>query len=110
MIVYTGQIFKYKEYRDKQYIPIDITVKNGHIVAPTWDMVRKYKDGLLTADEYTQQYIQILLSIPIKDLSSLCNDNIVLMCYCKPLVFCHRIILANYLQNMFIDVEYGGEI
>ena len=94
---------------------LDITVKSagsfGKRFAPTWAMVMEYKKN---GDEilYRSKYRDILERnyIHVKQLAFIAKEkDIVLVCYCRPKAFCHRVVLACYLKNVF-GVEYKGEI
>jgi len=94
---------------------LDITVKSagsfGKHFAPTWAMVMGYKktgDSVL----YREQYRDILEHnyVHVKHLADVArSEDIVLKCYCKAGDFCHRVILALYVQDIF-KIEYGGEV
>lgn len=92
----------------------DTTVKSGPCiqVKPTWAMVLGHKRGVLSDEEYTAQYYQILehsfLSDPGFWKELMCQDVIALGCYCKKGVFCHRHLLVKFLQR-HTTVELLGE-
>ncbi len=100
------------QYRYSGPDRLDITVKGndprGRIFAPTWDMVMKYKE---TGSEqvYTEAYSILLfgrhpgLANTVRWIYS--QQQITLVCFCKPGAFCHRVILATWL----VRAEYLGE-
>jgi uncharacterized protein YeaO (DUF488 family) len=106
--VYTSQ------YRYKGKNRLDITVKSGlQFLAPTWDMVMQYKHGVISEIEYEIQYRAKMKKSykeqrPLWD-ELLSRDEVVLVCFCRKGDFCHRLLLANMLQNWF-GCEYLGEI
>jgi hypothetical protein len=70
-------------------------------LAPTWDMVNQSKSGRLTHAQYTEQYINLLSKrrfTPDRVMDAL-PDNSRLLCYESPGEFCHRRILAQWIQD-----------
>jgi uncharacterized protein YeaO (DUF488 family) len=109
MKLYTAQ------YRYSGESRTDITVKSGwKPFAPTWDMVMGYKAGTLSQEQYTEQYIK-LMDKSREDFyrhwcSLLMRKEVTLVCFCKKGDFCHRVLLAEYLQKWFPrQVKYYGE-
>ena len=100
---------------------VDITVKSakeGKIFAPTWDIVMEYKNGKITAEQYTQEYYRLMRrSFKMhkeKWIEVLKRDKVVIGCYCKSGYFCHRHLLVSIFeklcQRLDIEFEYCGEI
>jgi len=95
---------------------IDITVKSAvgkmRLVAPTWDMVMGYKRRVITKNEYTMLYMDILEQNEERILDAFspyaASKEIALACYCRPGRFCHRVLLAEWLVEK-LDWEYAGE-
>lgn len=95
---------------------VDVTVKSargqGRCFAPTWDMVMSAKRGEITEAEYTERYLAILEIVPVSAidwlLSQAVNGDITLVCYCKPGAFCHRVLLAKWLESRGYG-SYVGE-
>jgi len=114
MRLYTIQISVAKRLglnKDDRYL--DITVKSGDkAFAPTWGMVMKHKQGIITDDEYTSLYTDMMRNSYQKnrhrwdELLSL--DEVILACYCKADSFCHRYLLRDMLVKC--GAEYIGEI
>lgn len=82
---------------------LDITVKGqdplGKWFAPTWNMVKGLKNDSISEKEYIEQYYSILSDIPTHILQELCKrDRITLVCFCKAGTFCHRVLLAKWLE------------
>lgn len=117
--VYTTQIGQWRKVRDMGLTLFDTTIKSGHKnVRPTWEIVLGSKGGTITPQQYTDKYLAIL------DKSLKCNHDwwidllhqqkLVLGCYCKPNMFCHRHLLKAVIKTqcelqgiVFID---KGEI
>ena len=100
---------------------LDITVKAntppGDILAPTWDMVKGYKDGTLTQWEYAVKYFALILSRSMQNqpafnttFSAIVTNRqqLTLVCFCPVGQFCHRILAARMLENMGHG-KYVGE-
>jgi len=98
---------------------MDISVKSGKLgFTPTWHMVWSYKNGAMSQDEYTKIYAEMmtrsLLKSPEKWNAILKSGSVTLGCYCPPGVFCHRLLLAEYLRQYAEAQGYkvimGGEV
>lgn len=105
--IYTSQ------YRYSGKNRLDITVKSGDkTFAPIWDMVSKYKKGLITEEEYTKEYYKLMRNSYKNHKDKwdqlLDQDEVVLVCFCKKGSFCHRYLLAEILVKL--GAEYRGEI
>lgn len=96
---------------------LDITVRSasgdGRAFTPTWDMVLSYKNGTLSEDGYKKAY-DALMRESYRNSQAVWNrllarDKVVLMCYCKPGAFCHRLLLTDMLRRNW-GASYCGEI
>ena len=91
---------------------LDITTKAKTSFSPTWDMVRNYKDNIITKQQYTNLYAKLMNQSYIDyrmDWNNILNkDRVVLVCYCNSDSFCHRFLLADYFVTL--GAEYCGEI
>jgi len=95
---------------------LDITVKGqdplGKYFAPTWKMVMECKKGKISEEEYTEQYLSLMRRSwqerPNVWQELLSRKRVVLVCFCKPGSFCHRVILAKLLEKY--GAVYKGEI
>jgi len=115
MKIYTGYYNKIKEYKLKGLIVISIsrytpdfvnTDYNYIDIAPTKDILFKYKNSKESDDikekEYIQQYkkhIEKEIDDFIHFLYKQTDKDIVLVCYEHPFDFCHRHILAEVLEK-----------
>jgi len=93
---------------------LNISRKSGDICfAPTWDLVVGIKTRVITRDEYIKRYIKSMrisyLQNQDKWESIMNNDELTLMCYCKPFGFCHRYILVSLLISLNNKIVYCGE-
>jgi uncharacterized protein YeaO (DUF488 family) len=91
----------------------DITVKKGSdVFCPEWEMVMAYKNGNMSIKEYTSKYHKMMQD-SYKENREVWNrllqaDYVVLVCFCKAGEFCHRLLLAEYLEKC--GANYVGEI
>lgn len=72
-------------------------------LAPKWSFFKDYKDGKIDQHEYTRLYNELVLSKNDPEefyhyLERLNSDCVVLLCYEKPNEFCHRHLIANWLN------------
>ena len=69
-------------------------------LAPSASLLNRYKQGLVTQEEYTQEYIQDTLSqLDPFDVYEDLGENAILCCYEKSTDFCHRHIVAKWLSD-----------
>lgn len=87
-----------------------ITAATKHPFAPTWDMVNRFKNGKLNEQDYEKIYIEKLNNEFKKNRNIFYDfpDMQTFKCFCKSGTFCHRYILAKYLEN--IGHVYLGEV
>lgn len=94
---------------------IDVTAKSAEgeakFFAPSWDLVMGFKSGSLSTHEYTVRYHKQLDSIPrdVYDRLFLDKKEVRLACYCRAGYFCHRVLLAKYLEKLGYGI-YLGEL
>jgi hypothetical protein len=74
-------------------------------LCPNWNLVSNYKSRLITKEEYIKEYYDNNLNkldplIVFGDLGM----NSILLCYEKAGDFCHRRLIAEWLQK-YLDVE-----
>lgn len=106
--VYTAQ------YRYAGYDRFDITVKGqdpmGLHFAPTWNMVSDHKNGIITDQQYIDQYIPILNDVPTHVWDWFFGaPTRTLVCFCPETAFCHRNIIVHHLKKILGDrITYGG--
>ena len=76
-------------------------------LVPSWDLVKRYKDGIIDEASYTAEYIAMLETNKDAILSQILvlPDNSILCCYEGPGKFCHRHILADWLNKHNIKCE-----
>lgn len=91
----------------------DTTVKTKKsCFMPSWDIVLKHKDGKISDVEYTEKYLDILVASLMgqkqKWLNVLKQREVVLTCFCGRGQFCHRYVLALFLEKF--GAKYMGEI
>ena len=113
MKIYTGYFSNYGKYLKKGLYPISIAlstplgikINNLKMLNPTWDILNQYKHGCGNEDIYTSRYNnEILGKLDATDVVNKLNDlsnsqDVILLCYEHPKNFCHRQLVAKWLQN-----------
>lgn len=68
---------------------------------PSWELVQKTKSGQLTHQQFAQQYLVELQQrgLTPQEVVDRLPDGAILLCYEAPEDFCHRHILAEWLQQ-----------
>jgi hypothetical protein len=107
LLVYTSQ------YRYSGPRRLDITaIKGSDLFAPPWELVKSYKNGNISDLEYEKIYHELMIH-SYKNYREgwdrlLAADYTVLVCFCRAETFCHRLLLAEYLEKL--GASYEGEI
>ena len=120
--MYTGYFAKLKKYQEAGLVPVSIALKTPDWyhgleykkLAPNWDILSAWKSGEHKGDidYYTKHFEEVLdtlrpegVIIELKQFGLL--QDIILLCYEKPESFCHRHIVANWLnKNGLYVTEY----
>lgn len=119
MIIRTGYFSQLKKYEAMGYIPISIsrikpkwyTGATAIELSPSADLLYQYKNGFVDVEQYTARYFRELdkrvVNVYLKQWEKLANNTkgVVLLCYEKPNDFCHRHLLADFMNK-----EYGFNI
>lgn len=111
---YTGYFCKIPEYLKANLLPIGIAKKlpSGidipHLpeLGPNWSIYSNYRQNKNTA-EYTRRYVDEILSglLQFKIMEKMLSFRLtvqqipILLCYEKPSDFCHRHIVAGWLNH-----------
>ena len=107
LIIYTSQ------YRYSGPRRLDITaIKGSDLFRPNWEIVSAFKNGNMSEEEYEKVY-RSMMQRSYKNYKDgwdrlLVCDYAVLVCFCKADTFCHRYLLADYLEKC--GAKYEGEI
>lgn len=120
--MYIGYFAKLKKYQEAGLVPVSIALKSPDWyhgleykrLAPNWDILSAWKSGEHKGDidYYTKHFEELLdtlrpedVIIELKQFGLL--QNIILLCYEKPEDFCHRHLVANWLnENGLYVTEY----
>jgi len=75
--------------------------KRINLLAPTWDMIKKYKQGKINEEQYSQLYIDLLKSrnLTPESIYNSIPHRTVMLCYEKRGDFCHRRVLAEWIEQ-----------
>lgn len=70
-------------------------------LAPSYDIVRGHKAGYVSDEIFKDEYLYQLDHVDFTVILPRLHGKVALCCYEKPGDFCHRHILAEYLNNKF---------
>ena len=114
-MTYTSYYGNYRKFKGMFRVSISRTAPINSYdlqltkLAPTAELLQKHKSNSITNEEYTSVYHNQLLKLEndgyiakfVKALSTLqeLKGDVVLLCYEKRGDFCHRQLLAEYLNN-----------
>lgn len=119
-VIYTSYFAKFKQILEAGLYPVNISRKPPQFFLesgyPSLPAVFPSRDNLMTIknsdmlqsdiDRYTEQYFRELKLSPreiIEELNKIVPldaDKVVLLCYEKPGDFCHRHLVADYLNQL----------
>lgn len=114
-MIYTGYYAKLKYYTKVGLVPFAISGKvpdfyKGERIkdfAPRFEMFQRWKNKEISNEWYVKEYKEYLETLDKEEVrkffDSLAEDNVeaILLCYEKPGDFCHRHIIADWLEVNF---------
>lgn len=115
-MIYTGYYAKASKYSEAGLKVISISRTepgfaeiDGKIweLCPSSDILWDHKEGRIGDEEYIERYNSQLDALGIRKVLTLihhCGDDLVLTCWEAPGKFCHRHILADYI-NKYTKLE-----
>ena len=109
-------VWDIRQWRTSTYVPYyngdNLTAVLGNRyeyhpeLAPTPDILIKYKDKKINWDEYEKMYRELLQKRdPLQNCDASKIDRICLMCTEKYATQCHRRLAAEYIAEQFPDIE-----
>ena len=120
MKIYTSYFGNLKALAKNDIVPISIARWSPKwyegfkllYAAPTYEMVK----GDITREQYIEKYDVILKNLNVayfvqrlKEIGG--GKDVALLCYERPEEFCHRHLLADYMNKLGYDVqEFKGEV
>lgn len=121
-MIYTGYYSKIKEYADSGLTLLSISRTKPEFAKscidipqlfPSDKILWDHKKGKIDDMEYTSKYLDQLNELGIDRIIKMIQifgDNVVLLCWESPEKFCHRHILADYInKNSGVVVEEFGK-
>ena len=121
-MIYTGYYSKIKEYADSGLTLLSISRTKPEFAKscidipqlfPSDKILWDYKKGKIDEMEYTSKYLDQLNELGVDRIIKMIQifgDNVVLLCWESPEKFCHRHILADYInKNSGVVVEEFGK-
>jgi uncharacterized protein (DUF488 family) len=101
----TSQLAGYSKKEDLEYILELHKIKYIHdsLLAPTKDILKDYKQKLITWEDYEKRYINLLknrnIEGKIEEIIGYDNDTICLLCSEDKPHHCHRRLLAEFIKQ-----------
>ena len=121
-MIYTGYYSKIKEYVDSGLTLLSISRTKPEFAKscidipqlfPSDKILWDHKKGKIDDMEYTSKYLDQLNELGVDRIIKMIQifgDNVVLLCWESPEKFCHRHILADYInKNSSVVVEEFGK-
>ena len=121
-MIYTGYYSKIKEYADSGLTLLSISRTKPEFAKscidipqlfPSDKILWDYKKGKIDEMEYTSKYLDQLNELGVDRIIKMIQifgNNVVLLCWESPEKFCHRHILADYInKNSGVVVEEFGK-
>ena len=112
-MIYTGYYARLKDYEKAGLTPVSIAGKAPEFYkglqfkkfAPTWEIFSRWKSGEIDNFQYTDEFNSKVLDKldkeEVKDFLNSFETDIVLLCYEKSGDFCHRHIVADWIEANF---------
>lgn len=89
---------------------LGVSYAECQLLAPTSDMLRRYRAKEMSWDEYASQYVALLEDRPIKrSVLPILQDKACLLCSEADSARCHRRLAADYIASIAgysIDIEH----
>ncbi len=73
-------------------------------LAPTKDLLWRYKNGRISPDGYREEFMAQLEKLEVRFVGKLCSGE-VLLCWEGPGKFCHRELVREWLVKYGFDCE-----
>jgi len=118
--LYTIQMAKWRLAKTLNVPMIDTTCrsKDTLVFSPTTEMVRLYKSGQMSEEEYSKLYNRTMRDSYINNRDAwdelVRRDTVAITCFCREGVFCHRHLLREMLElvcaHQKLPFLYKGEI
>lgn len=96
-----NRIVSIARYKPRYYTGIKHELKS---LAPTNNLLKEFKMGLVTEKEYVAQFNTMLANLNVHDVISELyqkteGDEPVIMCHCATKFFCHRHLVAKWIEK-----------
>lgn len=104
-----SQLAGFAKGKDLEYFSrkiLNIKYEHSKSLAPTKDLLARYRKGSISWDNYEKEYIKLIEERQILnnlDLAQL--ENACLLCSEHDPHHCHRRLLAEYIQDKFPTIE-----
>ena len=116
-MIFTGNFSNISKYVKAGYVPVSISLYppkwyTGYQykkLAPTYEMLR------MAENKYREKYALLLSSLRkekvLEEIRAFCmGANIVLLCFEKEGEFCHRRLVAEWLQQISGEIKELGDM
>lgn len=92
---------------DPDAVLIDVTRRAGSVLSPSWDMLKEYKAGKITWDEYISKFVKEMDNpvsraemLRIGELAR--TRDVYLVCF-ERVGNCHRFLLVDMIKELMLD-------
>ena len=119
-IMKTGCFNDLRKYHSKGIISIAIGDSKSFVVpckmkelSPSWKLLKGYKSGVINESQYVKEFmLKLELLNPYKTVQALGRLakglEPILICHCQKSEFCHRHLVAEWLEQTGIIIEELG--
>jgi len=75
--------------------------KRFSVLAPSWEILNAYKEHRIDEEEYARRYLTLLeeRGLTPEGVYHATPPGTILLCYEKPGQFCHRRVLAKWMED-----------
>jgi hypothetical protein len=100
---YFAQMAKYdpelKPVSIALYTPKAIKIRQCMQLCPPPDLLARYKTGVTSKEQYVEEFNAQLAKLDAQELYDWLGENAILLCYEKAGDFCHRRLVAEWLET-----------
>jgi len=85
---------------------IDVTRRAGSVLAPSWDMLWMYKEGIITWDKYIEKFVREMKNPDSREemlrIAELAKEKDVFLVCFERVGNCHRFLLVDMIKREMI--------
>lgn len=69
------------------------------LLFPDWSWIRNFKNGRWSWEQYSEAYAWLLSEFDAENICASLGDGAIMLCFCSPKQFCHRRLVAEWIER-----------